>query len=37
VGSTCPKVMDDPDSPAYGYRPALRAIVRRLSEQLPQP
>ncbi len=37
VGSACPKVMDDPDSQAYGYRPALRAIVRRLAEQLPQP
>ncbi len=37
VGSTCPKVMGDPDSPAYGYRPAVRAIVRRLAEQLPRP
>ncbi|HOU94243.1 MAG TPA: hypothetical protein PLU22_24500, partial [Polyangiaceae bacterium] len=37
VGSICPKVTDDPGSPAYGYRPALRAIVRRLAEQLPQP
>ncbi len=37
VGSTCPKLMDDPDSPAYGYRPSVRAIVRRLAEQLPQP
>jgi len=34
VGSVCPKITNNPDSPGYGYNPAVRAIINRLKEKL---
>lgn len=34
VASICPKVTNDPNSPAYGYNPAVSAIIERLKEAL---
>ncbi len=34
VASVCPKITGNPDSPGYGYNPAVRAIINRLKEKL---
>jgi hypothetical protein len=34
VASICPKTVDNPNAADFGYRPAVRAIVDRLKEQL---
>ena len=34
VGSVCPKQVSDPNSPDYGYRPAIGSIIDRLKQAL---
>ena len=37
VSSICAPDLTDPNSPGYGYRPAMAALVNRMKEQLPVP
>jgi hypothetical protein len=34
VGSICPAQLDDPSSPSFGYRPAIQALLDRLTPAL---
>jgi hypothetical protein len=35
LASICARNVTDPTAPDYAYRPALAAVLERLSEQLP--